>query len=94
MRPADEVSPPYVANGAGPEGRHTLSERHPLMPFITTKDGAQIFYKDWGPRDAQPIVFHHGWPLSADTTVAVTAVRARPMAATRWTPTQPMLMRW
>lgn len=36
------------------------------MPFITTKDGAQIFYKDWGPRAGQPIVFHHGWPLSAD----------------------------
>ncbi|MGV1792846.1 alpha/beta fold hydrolase [Rhizobium sp. A37_96] len=33
---------------------------------ITTKDGTQIFYKDWGSRDAQPIVFHHGWPLSAD----------------------------
>ena len=36
------------------------------MPMITTKDGAQIFYKDWGPKDAQPIVFHHGWPLSSD----------------------------
>ncbi|HEX3422567.1 MAG TPA: alpha/beta hydrolase [Sphingomicrobium sp.] len=36
------------------------------MPFITTKDGAEIFYKDWGPRNAQPIVFHHGWPLSSD----------------------------
>jgi non-heme chloroperoxidase len=36
------------------------------MPFITTRDGTEIFYKDWGPRDAQPIVFHHGWPLSAD----------------------------
>ena len=36
------------------------------MPFITTKDGTNIFYKDWGPRLAQPIVFHHGWPLSAD----------------------------
>ncbi|AYD01804.1 alpha/beta hydrolase [Neorhizobium sp. NCHU2750] len=34
--------------------------------FITTKDGTQIFYKDWGSKDAQPIVFHHGWPLSAD----------------------------
>lgn len=33
---------------------------------ITTKDGATIFYKDWGPETAQPIVFHHGWPLSAD----------------------------
>ena len=36
------------------------------MTHITTKDGARIFYKDWGPKDAQPIVFHHGWPLSAD----------------------------
>jgi len=36
------------------------------MSTITTRDGAGIFYKDWGPRDAQPIVFHHGWPLSAD----------------------------
>ncbi|WP_084251810.1 alpha/beta hydrolase [Bradyrhizobium sp. AT1] len=34
--------------------------------FVTTSDGVQIFYKDWGPRSAQPIVFHHGWPLSAD----------------------------
>ena len=34
--------------------------------FVETKDGVQIFYKDWGPRDAQPIVFHHGWPLSSD----------------------------
>jgi non-heme chloroperoxidase len=36
------------------------------MSFITTRDGVDIFYKDWGPKDAQPIVFHHGWPLSAD----------------------------
>jgi non-heme chloroperoxidase len=36
------------------------------MSTITTKDGVTIFYKDWGPRNAQPIVFHHGWPLSAD----------------------------
>lgn len=36
------------------------------MTMLTTSDGTQIFYKDWGPRDAQPIVFHHGWPLSAD----------------------------
>jgi len=36
------------------------------MPFITTRDGTEIFYKDWGPAEAQPIVFHHGWPLSAD----------------------------
>ena len=36
------------------------------MPTITTKDGVQIFYKDWGSNSAQPIVFHHGWPLSSD----------------------------
>ena len=34
--------------------------------LFSTQDGTQIFYKDWGPRDAQPIVFHHGWPLSSD----------------------------
>jgi non-heme chloroperoxidase len=36
------------------------------MATITTKDGTEIFYKDWGSPDAQPVVFHHGWPLSAD----------------------------
>jgi non-heme chloroperoxidase len=36
------------------------------MTFVATKDGTDIFYKDWGPKDAQPIVFHHGWPLSSD----------------------------
>ena len=36
------------------------------MPTITTPDGTQIYYKDWGPKSAQPIVFHHGWPLSSD----------------------------
>jgi len=36
------------------------------MGTIATNDGVTIFYKDWGPKNAQPIVFHHGWPLSAD----------------------------
>lgn len=36
------------------------------MGMITTQDGTQIFFKDWGPKDAPPIMFHHGWPLSAD----------------------------
>ena len=34
------------------------------MAFVKTRDGTEIFYKDWG--SGQPIVFHHGWPLTAD----------------------------
>ena len=36
------------------------------MGYVTTADGVQIYYKDWGPKDAPVIFFHHGWPLSAD----------------------------
>jgi non-heme chloroperoxidase len=36
------------------------------MSTIATNDGTTIFYKDWGSKSAQPIVFHHGWPLSGD----------------------------
>ena len=36
------------------------------MSFVTTKDGTEIYYKDWGPKNARPIVLHHGWPLSGD----------------------------
>jgi non-heme chloroperoxidase len=36
------------------------------MPFITTRDGTEIFYKDWGPKEALAIAFSHGWPLSSD----------------------------
>ena len=46
--------PPHAASGTPGSG------------FVITPDGIQIFYKDWGPLNAQPIVFHHGWPLSAD----------------------------
>jgi len=51
-----------VANAAS----HTAIEGDMTMATVTTKDGVEIFYKDWGPKDAQPIVFHHGWPLSSD----------------------------
>jgi len=39
---------------------------NPPMSYVTTKDSVQIFYKDWGPANATPIVFSHGWPLSSD----------------------------
>jgi non-heme chloroperoxidase len=54
---------PAASLGASQSATHQGA--HP-MNFITVNDGAQIFYKDWGARDAEPLVFHHGWPLSAD----------------------------
>jgi non-heme chloroperoxidase len=51
--------------GAAPS-RPTPGDSTMSSGLFATKDGTNIFYKDWGPRDAQPIVFHHGWPLSAD----------------------------
>ena len=37
------------------------------MSFVKTKDGTEIYFKDWGPKTGQPIVFSHGWPLSSDS---------------------------
>ena len=62
------LSTPAVAESvpASPLTDQTHDQRKgtPTMTTITTKDGAEIFYKDWG--QGQPIVFHHGWPLSSD----------------------------
>lgn len=55
-----------------PFATQALAQSHPAatgiltMNTVTTKDGVEIYYKDWGPKNAQPIVFHHGWPLSSD----------------------------
>jgi len=55
------------------------------MSTITTNDGTEIYYKDWGPKNAQPIVFHHGWPLSGDdwdtkcSTFSTRAIASSPM---------------
>ncbi|KSB88709.1 hypothetical protein AS593_19950 [Caulobacter vibrioides] len=60
---AFSVAPFAAASPATPssQGAKTMSSG-----FVTTKDGVQIYYKDWGPKTAQPVVFHHGWPLTAD----------------------------
>ncbi|CAN5381107.1 alpha/beta hydrolase [soil metagenome] len=58
---------PSTASAATPKASpKTLGDIKMSSGFVTTKDGTEIFYKDWGPKTAQPIVFHHGWPLSAD----------------------------
>jgi non-heme chloroperoxidase len=49
-----------------PAEANTTGKDSQDMSSITTADGTNIFYKDWGAKDAQPIVFHHGWPLSSD----------------------------
>jgi non-heme chloroperoxidase len=53
------------APGKEPRISTDAADRSSLSSVIT-RDGVQIFYKDWGPKTAQPIVFHHGWPLSSD----------------------------
>jgi non-heme chloroperoxidase len=56
------------SSAIGKERDHSMSptQGSDSTTSVTTKDGVQIFYKDWGAKSAQPIVFHHGWPLSSD----------------------------
>ncbi len=55
---------PETSNAAISHGKQTAGTIR--MGTIKVKDGTEIFYKDWGPKQSQPIVFHHGWPLSSD----------------------------
>ncbi|MBW9085157.1 alpha/beta fold hydrolase, partial [Agrobacterium pusense] len=57
---------PVFGFAAKSDSATTATEGTKAMSTVTTRDGTEIFYKDWGPKDAQPIVFHHGWPLSSD----------------------------
>jgi len=56
------------ADSATPTNHNPISKGQDTMEsgFVSAKDGTQLYYKDWGPKSAQPIFFHHGWPLSAD----------------------------
>ena len=55
------------AAGATPTPTQPGKQGNTMGSYLTTKDGTQIFYKDWGPRDGQPVVFSHGWPLNSDS---------------------------
>ena len=56
-----------VAEAAGKKSTAEIEGEFEMTEaFVKTKEGVELYYKDWGPKDAQPIVFHHGWPLSSD----------------------------
>ncbi|MBC3387533.1 alpha/beta hydrolase [Pseudomonas sp. SWRI179] len=46
---------------------NTQSSRAPAASYITTPDGVQLYYKDWGPKDGPVVTFSHGWPLNSDS---------------------------
>jgi non-heme chloroperoxidase len=58
--------PPDLAQAVTTTPSSPLQNRTATMDYVTTNDGVEIFYKDWGPKSAPPIMFHHGWPLSGD----------------------------
>ena len=56
-----------TADAAGGAPGKQIAAPQVTANYITTRDGVQLYYKDWGPRDGQPVVFSHGWPLNSDS---------------------------
>jgi non-heme chloroperoxidase len=56
-----------AAQKAPAAARPAAVAAQPTGSYVTTKDGVQLYYKDWGPRDGQPVIFSHGWPLDSDS---------------------------
>nr|WP_255370112.1 alpha/beta hydrolase [Roseateles sp. YR242] len=61
------ATPAFAAEASKPAAARVAATAQPAGSYITTKDGVQLYYKDWGPRNGQPIVFSHGWPLDSDS---------------------------
>ncbi len=55
---------PAASQGAEASPSQTAQRSRSMSSYFKTKDGTDIFYKDWG--SGRPLVFHHGWPLSSD----------------------------
>jgi non-heme chloroperoxidase len=76
--------PTFAAEAAKPAARTSVAVKK-TENYVTTRDGVQIYYKDWGPKNGQVVVFSHGWPLSSDSWEAQMLFLAS--RATVWSPT-------
>ena len=59
---------PFVAQTQIAQAAQPKADIPVTANYVTTQDGVQIYYKDWGPRDGQVVTFSHGWPLSSDSS--------------------------
>ena len=56
-----------IASTAAAAAPNPTKKGNNIVSTLTTRDGVELYYKDWGPRDGQPVVFSHGWPLNSDS---------------------------